>query len=91
MNDALHPGEKRVLRSPLRFHVDGLIAVDWIGNQRRVQAFRIGSGESSVPAAIPLHRSAYTIAVAEVDVVPHSDFVAVVDDRSPRHGHQQPV
>src|SRR5439155_16537874 len=91
INDALHPGQERMLRPPLGFHVDSLIAVDGIGNQGRVQAFRIGPREASVPATIPLHRSAYTISIAEVNIVPHSDFVAVVDDRSAWHGHQQSV
>src|SRR5438477_3635920 len=88
MNDALHPREERMLRSPLRFHINPLISVNRVGNQWRVQTFRIGAGKSAVPPAIPLHRRAYTIAVAEINVVAHADFIAIINDRSSGHGHQ---
>src|ERR1700691_1670004 len=81
LNYGLRPRQQRMFRPALRIHVDGLISVNGIRNQRRVQAFRIGGGKSGVPASVPLHRRSNAIAVAEVDVVSHPDFVAIVDDR----------
>ena len=42
-------------------------------------------------SAIPLHRSANAVAIAEVDVVTHSDFIAVVEDRRAGKRKQQAV
>src|SRR5450631_3069030 len=80
-----------MLRSFLGLNIDGLIAVHRIENERSVHAFGIGGGKAGIPAATPLHGSPYSIAVAEVDVVPHADFVAVIDDGSAGERHQHPV
>ena len=39
----------------------------------------------------PLHGGAHAVAVAQIDVVPHADLVAVIDDRGAGHGEQQTV
>src|SRR6266478_478647 len=49
------------------------------------------SRECCDPAAIPLHRRAYAIPVPEINIVPHADFVSVIDDGCARHGHQHSV
>ena len=48
-------------------------------------------GKSAVPIAVPLHGSANAIAVSEIDIVSHSDFVAVIQDRCAGKGKQQTV
>ncbi len=57
----------------------------------RYSRWGLAAEKPGVAVAVPLHRGAHRVAVAEVDVVPHPDFVAVVDDGRPRHGEQQPV
>src|SRR5579862_4989929 len=64
----------------LRLDVDRLIAVDRIHDRRQVEASRIRTREARIPIRCPLHRRAYAIAIAEIDVVAHTDLVAIVDD-----------
>ena len=80
-----------MLASLLRDHVDGLVAVQRIGDEREREALGIGRRESGVPSTAPLHRGPDAVAIAEVDVVAHADLVAVVEDRAARQRHQQSV
>ncbi len=50
-----------------------------------------GRGKAGVAVGIPLHGSPHAVAVAEINVVAHADFVAVVEDRSAGKGKQQAV
>jgi len=50
-------------------------------DQRSVQFLRLGAGKPRIPVSAPLHRSAHSIAVAQINVVAHPDFVAVVEER----------
>ena len=86
----VHPRSDEADRR-LRLDVDGLVAVDGVGDDRAVEALRVGAGESRVAVRRPLHRRPDAVPVAEVDVVAHADLVAVVDDRRPREGEQQAV
>ena len=70
-------------------HVDRVVAVNGIHDHRRVEPLRIGARESSVAVAGPLHRRAHAPAVAEKQIVPHSDLVAVIEDRRAREREQQ--
>ena len=65
----------------LRFNVDGLVMIFVIDDNGQYQALRIGGREAGVAVARPLHRRAHAVAIAEKDVVAHSDFVAVIDHR----------
>ena len=77
----LHPVEQRERRAFLRFDVDGREAVDRIADHRCVEPCRVGSRKAAVAIAGPLHRRSDAVAIAEVDVVAHTDLVAVVDHR----------
>ena len=76
-----HPVQERRGIALLRFHVDRFVAPDRIHDHGAVEAGRHGRGKSGVAIAVPLHRRADAVAIAEIDVVAHSDFVAVVEDR----------
>ena len=86
-DQAPHPVEQRARVAPLRLDVDRLVAVDRVDDQRQVERLRVGAREAGVAVAVPLHRRAHAVAVAEVDVVAHADLVAVVEDR--RAGQQK--
>ena len=88
---APQPVEQRVRIAPLRFHVHRLITPHRIHDRREHERRRIGAAESAVAVRGPLHRRAHAVAVAQMDVVPHADFVAVIDDRCPRHSEKQAV
>ena len=51
----------------------------------------IGERKPAVAIRRPLHRRANAVAVAEVDVVAHSDFIAVIDDRRAWHRKEKAV
>src|SRR5579862_292112 len=77
-NHVAHPVQERRGIALLRFDVDRFITPDWIHDHRAVETGWHRRRKSSVPVAVPLHRSANAIAIAEIDVVAHSDFIAVV-------------
>ena len=85
------PMQERKRRPLLRFDIDGLIAVDRIGDWGGEQFRGVGLREPAVSGAAPLHGRADAVAVAEVDVVAHADLVAVVDDRRARQRAEQLV
>ncbi len=75
----------------LRFDVDGVEAVQRTHHRRQHQLFRIGAREPAVAIRRPLHRRAHAVAVAEVDVVAHAEFVAVIDHGRAGHRQQQRI
>ena len=48
-------------------------------------------GKAGVAIAVPLHGRAHAVAVAEIDVVAHADFIAVIEDGRAGKGEQQAV
>ena len=83
--------EQRRQAARLRFDIDRLIAVDRVHDGGRVEPRRIGAGKAAIAVRRPLHRRAHAVAVAEIDVVAHADFVAVIDDRRARKRQQQRI
>ena len=73
----------------LGFDVDSLVAVQRVHDWRQHQALRVGAGEAAVAVWRPLHGRAHPIAITEVDVVAHAQFVAVVQGRCAGHRQQQ--
>ena len=57
----------------------------------RIELLRIGAGESGVAVGAPLHGRAHAVAVAQVDVVPHADLIAVIEHGRAGQGEQQRV
>ena len=86
-----HPRQQRGRVGGLGLDVDRLVVVALLGDQRHVEAVRVGGREPGVAVGRPLHRRAHAVAVAEVDVVAHPDLVAVVDDGRPGQREQQGV
>ena len=58
--------------------------VDW-----EIQLLRRRGGEAGIAVPGPLHGRADAIPIAEVDVVPHAELVAVVENRTPGQGEEQ--
>ena len=75
-----HPVQHRARVAHLRLDVDGLVAVDRVHERRQVQLGEISPGEASVAVGRPLHGGSYAVAVTQVDVVAHSDLIAVVQN-----------
>ena len=90
-DQALGPPEQRSGAPLLRLHVDRLVVVVRIDDHREHQALGVGAGEAGVLVGAPLHGRAHAVAIAQVDVVPHADLVAVVEDRRPRQREEQGV
>ncbi len=88
---ALHPPQQRMRIVLLRLHVDGFVVILGIDDDRQVEPLRIGAGKAGVAVAAPLHGRAHAVAVAQVEVVAHADFVAVVNHRRSRQRKQQGV
>jgi len=87
----LGPPQERARVALLVFDVDRFVVVLRVDHGRQEQALRVRSREPGVAVGAPLHRRAHTVAVTEVDVVPHSDLVAVVEDRRAGQREQQRV
>ena len=51
----------------------------------------VGRGKAGVAIRIPLHGRAHAVAVAEINVIAHADFVAVIEDRRSGKGEEQAV
>ena len=75
----------------LGFDVDGLVAPDGVHDDGEVELGGDGFGEAGVAVGVPLHGGADAVAVAEVDVVAHADFVAVVHDGRAGEGEEEGV
>ena len=86
-----HPMQDGVTIARLRLDVDRLVAIERIHDRRQRERGGIGAREAAVAVGRPLHRRAHAIAIAQPDVVPHADLVAVVDHRGSRHRQQQAV
>ena len=87
----LHPPEQRAGVALLRFDVDRLVVILGIEDDRQIKTLRIRSRKARVLVRTPVHRRSHAVAIAEVNVVPHPDLVAVIDHRRSRHRQQQRV
>jgi hypothetical protein len=68
----------------LGLYVKSFVVIFRIDIHRQVQLLRIGPGKTCIAVRAPLHGSTDSVAVAEIDVVAHADFVAIIKDRRPR-------
>src|SRR6266851_5510490 len=75
----------------LRFHIGSLEMIFRIDDYRLEQALWVGPRETSIAIWTPLHGRTHPIAIPKIDVVAHTDLIAVVDDRSTWQREQQPV
>ena len=75
----------------LRLDVARLVAVHRVHERWQVELGEVGATEACVAVGAPLHRGADAVAVAEVDVVAHTDLVPVIQDRGPRKREEQAV
>ncbi len=86
-----HEREQRTGLVLLGLHVDLACAkravLDHLSRQFRLGGIR----KAAVPARGPLHRRAYCVSSLAVQVVAHPDFVAIADQRRPRHREEQAV
>ena len=75
----------------LGLDVDRFIVIFGIDDDWKKQPLRICARESRVPVGAPLHGCTHPCTVAEIDVVAHSDLVAVIDDRRAGKGEKQSI
>src|SRR5215813_12060485 len=80
-DDASHPPEQRREILLLILDIDRFVVVFGINRDREIKLLRIGFGKAGIPIGAPLHRGAATVAIAEIKIVAHADFVAIVQDR----------
>ena len=83
-HEPLHPPEEGVGIVELGLHVHGFVGEVRIDDRGQEEALGVGPGEAGVAVGAPLHGRAHPVPVTQIDVVPHADLVAVVDDRRPR-------
>ena len=87
----LDPVQQRGGRATLRLDIDRLEPVHRIHDRRQIQTRRIRPRKPPVAIERPLHRRAHAVAIAQKDIVPHPDLVAVIEDRRARHRDQKYV
>ena len=88
-DDALGPVQHRIRVAPLFGGVDVLVAVGSLVDHGRARpvAFR----EAGMRLGRPLHRRAGAIALGQIEIVAHRDFIAVADHRRPRQRAHQAI
>src|SRR3974390_345544 len=90
-NHVPHPIQERGRITLLGFHVDRFISPDRIHDDGAIEACGDRRGKAGVAIRVPLHGSTDAIAVTEVNVITHADFVAVVEDGRDGKGKKKAV
>ena len=83
-NHALHPPQQGMGIILLGLDIDGLIMVFRVDDDGQIESLGVGPGKAGVAVGAPLHGRAHPVPVAQKDIIPHADFIAVVEDRSAR-------
>ena len=86
-----HPPQQGMRVEALRFHVHCFVLVFGVQGDRQIQLLRVRARKPRVAIRAPLHRRSHPVAVAQVDIVPHPDLVAVVKHRRAGQRQQQPI
>ena len=90
-DDAAHPPEQGRQILLLILDVDRFEVVFGVDDDWQMELLRIGERKTGVAIGAPLHRSAAAVAVAEINIVAHANFVAVINDRRAGHGEEHGV
>ena len=88
-NHALHPPQQGMGIILLGFHIDGLVMVFRVDVDGEIESLGVGLGKAGVAVGAPLHGRTHPVPVSQKDIIPHADFIAVVEDRSPGHGKEE--
>ncbi len=88
-NHALHPPQQGMGIILLGFHIDGLVMVFRVDVDGEIESLGVRLGKAGVAVGAPLHGRAHPVPVSQKDIIPHADFIAVVEDRSPGHGKEE--
>ncbi len=62
------------------FDIERFVVIFRINDYGQDEALRVRARESGIPIHVPLHGRSDAVAVAQVHVVAHTDFIAVVKD-----------
>ena len=90
-DEPLHPPQEGAGILLLRFYVDGLVMMFRIDDDREIEPLWVGPGKARVAVGAPLHGRAHAVAIAEINIIAHADFVAVIDHRRSRKRKEQTV
>ncbi len=86
---ALDPPEQGTGVVLIGLHVDRLVVIFGIDNDREVEPLGIGVRETSISVTAPLHGRAHAVTVTQVDIIPHPYFVPVVEYWRSREGKEE--
>ncbi len=75
----------------LRLDIHRLEPIDRVHDRRQHQLCGICPGESAIAIRRPLHGRPDAIAVSQMNIIAHADFIAVIDDGRARHREKQAV
>ena len=90
-DDAPRPPKQRGEVLLLVLDVDRFVVILGIDRDRQIELLRIRLRETGVAVRAPLHRGAAAVAISEIKIVAHPDFVAVVKHRRSRHGEEKNI
>ena len=90
-NQPSHPPQQGMAVAVLGFDVDDVEMELGIYDDRQIQLLGVGPRKAGIAIGTPLHRGADAVAVPQEYVVPHADFVTVIDHRGSRQRQQQTV
>src|SRR5690606_32176100 len=90
-NQFLHPEKKRIRVVLLGLYVHRLVVVFRIDDHRKVELLRVCLRKPGVLVRTPLHWSAYPMSIAQINIVAHPNFVAIIDDGRAGHGKEKAI
>ena len=85
------PDQQGMLIADLRFNIHCREAIYWMHDRRKNKTLRVRARKTAVTVGRPLHRRTNAVAISKINIVSHTNFVAIVDHRCARHRQQQPV
>src|SRR3989475_12489456 len=90
-DELLHRVEQRGRLLGLRLHVDRLVAVDGVGDDRQAKRALTGGRETGAWGPCPLHGGAHAVPGAQMEVLAPAALLAGVEDRSSRQREEPAV
>jgi len=80
-NQTSEPTQKRVRLAQLNLHIDNLITINKIHQQRQIKLYKVDTWEATITIQYPLHQHTNTITITKKNVVSHTNLITVIKNK----------